>query len=166
MPVVTTADSVMVSVYRLYCVASWSHPDTCNADPGARDFWGEQKETKVASLIKKSFDAPDETRTPDKSKVEVVDLGGVKAARMTMQPGWKWSECVKPIVGTDSCQSHHVGTVASGQLHVIHDDGSELDCGPGAAYVIQPGHDAWVVGNDPVVAYEFDSDSAATYAKK
>ena len=63
----------------------------------------------MAGVVKKSFDSPDERRTPDKTEVEVVDLGSVKAARMTLQPGWRWSECIKPIVGTESCQIHHEG---------------------------------------------------------
>lgn len=119
----------------------------------------------MASLNVKSFDAPDETRTPDKTKMEVVDLGGVKAARMTAQPGWKWSDCIKPVVGGDSCQAHHVGTVVAGQMHVAHSDGSEMDIGAGDAYTIAPGHDAWVVGDQPFVAYEFDSTAAASFAK-
>ena len=119
----------------------------------------------LGSVISKSFDAPDEQRTPDKTTVDVVDLNGVKAARMTFQPGWRWSECIKPVAGTDSCQSHHVGVIIEGSIHVVHDDGTETDCGPGNAYVIEPGHDAWVVGDGPCVAYEFDASSAATYAK-
>jgi hypothetical protein len=117
----------------------------------------------VASLMSGSFDAPDETRTPDKTKVEVVRLGGQTAARVTFQPGWKWSECIKPVAGTDSCQARHVGTMVSGRLHVVHDDGSEAEVVPGHAYVIEPGHDAWVVGDEPTVAFEFES--ADTYAK-
>jgi mannose-6-phosphate isomerase-like protein (cupin superfamily) len=104
-------------------------------------------------------------RSPDKTKVDVVDLGGIKAARMTFQPGWKWSECVKPVVGTESCQVHHVGVVISGKMHVVHNDGTEIDAGPGDAYVIEPGHDAWVVGNEELVGFEFDSSAAQTYAK-
>ena len=119
----------------------------------------------MASLTKKSFDSPDEKRTPDKTVVDIVDLGGVKAARMTAQPGWKWSECIKPIAGTDSCQVRHIGLVTAGRLHVVHDDGSEADVEPGAAYAIEPGHDAWVVGDEAFVAYEFDSSAAETYAK-
>ena len=105
----------------------------------------------MANLVAKPFDSPDETRSPDKTNVEVVDLGDVKAARMTLQPGWRWSECIKPVVGTDSCQARHVGTAASGQLHVEHDDGSSVEVTPGAAYLIEPGHDAWVVGDEPFV---------------
>lgn len=120
----------------------------------------------MASLRGKNFDSPDESRTPDKTKLDVVDLGGgTKAARLTAQPGWKWSECIKPIAGTDSCQTHHVGVVVGGRLHVTHDDGSEADVGPGDAYVIEPGHDAWVVGNEAFVAYEFDTAAAENYAK-
>jgi hypothetical protein len=112
-----------------------------------------------------NFDSPDETRAPDKTKIEVVRLGDTTVGRATFQPGWKWSECIKPVVGTDSCQARHVGTVVSGRLHVVHNDGSEGDAGPGAAYVIEPGHDAWVVGDEPFVAYEFESKTAADYAK-
>jgi hypothetical protein len=113
----------------------------------------------------KSFDSPDETRAPDKTKVDVVELGGIKAARTVFQPGWRWSECIKPVAGTDSCQAHHVGVLVSGALHVAHEDGSESDLGPGDAYEILPGHDAWVLGNEEVVGFEFDSSTAATYAK-
>jgi hypothetical protein len=116
-------------------------------------------------MIKKSFDAPDETRTPDKTRVDVVRLGDAQAARLTMQPGWRWSECIKPVVGTESCQSRHVGVVAAGRLHVVQDDGAEADAGPGEAYVIDPGHDAWVVGDEPFVGFEFEAQTAATYAQ-
>src|SRR4051794_18078327 len=105
----------------------------------------------MAKIMKKNFDSPDETRTPDKTKLDVVGLGDVKAARMTAQPGWRWSECIKPVVGGDSCQNRHLGVVVAGRLHVAHDDGTELEIGPTDAYVIEPGHDAWVVGNDPFV---------------
>jgi hypothetical protein len=116
-------------------------------------------------VAKKSFESPDERRTPDKTDMQVVDLGSVKAARVTLQPGWRWSECIKPVAGTESCRSHHVGAVASGQLHVRHDDGTETEIGPGDAYVIEPGHDAWVVGSEPFVGYEFDSQAAETFAR-
>jgi mannose-6-phosphate isomerase-like protein (cupin superfamily) len=119
----------------------------------------------MAGIAKKNFEKPDERRTPDKTVVQVVDLGSVKAARMTLQPGWRWSECIKPVAGTDSCQVHHVGTVASGQLSIRHDDGTEVQIGPGDAYVIEPGHDAWVSGSEPFVAFEFDSKAAETYAQ-
>ena len=119
----------------------------------------------MATLLSKSFDTPDETRAPDKTKVDVVDLGSAKAARLTAQPGWRWSECIKPVVGTDSCQARHVGVVVSGRMHVVHDDGTEGELGSGEAYVIEPGHDAWVVGDDVFVGYEFESSTAATFAE-
>src|SRR3989337_194014 len=93
----------------------------------------------------RSFDQPDETRTPDKTTIRVVPLGGLTAARLTFQPGWRWSECIKPVVGTELCQARHVGTIASGRLHVVHEDGSETEAGPGGGYVIEHGHDAWVL---------------------
>ena len=114
----------------------------------------------MANLTVKSFDSPDETRAPDKTKVEVVDLGTGKAARLTLQPGWRWSECIKPVVGGDSCQARHVGVVVSGRMHIVHDDGTEGDAGPGDAYVIEPGHDAWVVGDEAMVGFEFESTTA------
>ena len=81
------------------------------------------------------------------------------------RPGWRWSDCIKPVAGTDSCQAHHVGVVLAGTLHVAHEDGSEQDIGAGSAYVIEPGHDAWVVGDEAVVGYEFDARTAEDYAK-
>ena len=119
----------------------------------------------MAGVEARDFAAPDETRAPDKTKVDIVRMGGTSASRMSMQPGWKWSECIKPVAGTDSCQLHHVGVLVSGTLHVTHEDGSEHDIGAGQAYVIEPGHDAWVVGDEPVVGYEFDARAAEEYAK-
>jgi mannose-6-phosphate isomerase-like protein (cupin superfamily) len=119
----------------------------------------------MAGAESKAFDSPDETRTPDKTRVEVVRLSGATAARMTMDPGWKWSECIKPVVGTESCQARHVGVVQSGRLRVVHDDGTELELGPGDAYVIEPGHDAWVAGDERFVGFEFESRSAEEYAR-
>ena len=119
----------------------------------------------MAGARMKSFATPDETRAPDKTLMELVDLGSVKAARLTVQPGWSWSSCIKPVVGTDSCQANHVGAVVSGRFHIKHNDGSEIDLGPGDAYVCEPGHDGWVVGDEPCVMLEFDATAAATYAK-
>ena len=107
---------------------------TCNARVEAWDSDAKSEhyeEGIMAGVVKKSFESPDESRTPDKTQVAVVDLGSVKAARLTMQPGWRWSDCIKPIVGTDSCQVHHEGMVVSGTMHVLHDDGTEADIGPG-----------------------------------
>ena len=118
----------------------------------------------MAGLQVRAFHAPDETRTPDKTQVDVVKMGGTTAARLTLEPGWKWSECIKPIAGTESCQVRHVGVVQSGRIHVSHEDGSEGEIGAGEAYVIEPGHDAWVVGDETFVGFEFESPTAEGYA--
>lgn len=119
----------------------------------------------MAGLEVRDFTSSDETRTPDKTRIDVVRMGGTSASRMSLEPGWRWSDCIKPVVGGERCQVHHVGVIHSGTLHVVHDDGSEQDIGPGQAYVIEPGHDAWVVGDDAVVGFEFDSRAAEEYAK-
>jgi hypothetical protein len=119
----------------------------------------------VPGVETRSFDSPNETRTPDKTKVDVVQLGTASAARFTLEPGWSWAECIKPIVGTDSCQLRHVGVVVSGAMRIAHEDGTELEVRPGQAYVIDPGHNAWVVGDEPFVGFEFESRSAEEYAK-
>jgi hypothetical protein len=118
----------------------------------------------MSNLHSGNLDQPDETRTFENGKIDLVTLGDATVGRSTFQPGWKWSENVKPLVGTDSCQAHHVGYAISGQLHIKTNDGEEAEVGPGAAYVVMPGHDAWVVGDEPFVALEFQS--AETYAKK
>jgi mannose-6-phosphate isomerase-like protein (cupin superfamily) len=120
----------------------------------------------MAGLHVGDFNSPDEVRSPDKTRVDVVRMGeSTTAARLTLQPGWRWSECIKPVVGTDTCQARHVGFVESGRMHVTHADGAEADVEPGRSYVIEPGHDAWVVGDEPFVAYEFESRTAEQYAR-
>ena len=117
----------------------------------------------MSGIDHKTFDEPDESRTPDKTKVDVVRLGETEVGRFTFQPGWRWSECIKPVVGTDSCQVDHVGYVGAGRMHVEHDDGSTATISAGEAYRIAPGHDAWVEGDEAFVGYEFKG--AASYAK-
>ena len=119
----------------------------------------------MAGVEARSFDAPDETRTPDKTKVEIVRMGGVTTSRMQLEPGWRWSECIKPIVGGERWQIHHVGLLQSGTMRVAHDDGTEEGDPPRADVRDEPGHDAWVVGDEPVVGFEFDSRAAEEYAK-
>jgi hypothetical protein len=109
------------------------------------------------------FSAPDEVRRPQRTTVELVKIAGGEVGRYTFEPGWRWAECIKPIVGTDSCQVEHVGYVVSGSLHIQHDDGSTGEATPGTVYRIAAGHDAWVLGDQPVVVVEFQG--AATYAK-
>ena len=117
----------------------------------------------VKRLETKSHDKPDEVRTPDKTRVEVVRLEGFTLGRFIFQPGWRWSECVKPVVRTDSCQVGHVGYVVSGRITVRMDDGSQSTIEPGMSYTIPAGHDAWVEGNEPFVGIEVMS--AEQYAK-
>ena len=120
----------------------------------------------MAGVKKRDFDSPDETRAPDKMWVDVVNMGGTTAARFTMEPGWRWSECVKPVAGTDSCQHRHIGVVQSGTMRVTHEDGTVLELGPGDAYVIEPGHDADVLGEERFVGFEFEQKSAEEYARQ
>lgn len=117
----------------------------------------------MTAIETNDFSTPDEVRRPANTTVEVVKIGGGEIGRYTFQPGWRWSENIKPIVGTDSCQTEHVGYVVSGTLHVESDDGTTADVSNGNVYRIAPGHDAWVVGDQPVVVVEFQG--AATYAK-
>jgi hypothetical protein len=105
----------------------------------------------------KNFDQPEETRSFDNGRVDLVEIAGNTVGRAEFEPGWRWSEAVKPIVGTDSCQVAHVGYAISGQLHVVMDDGTELDIKGGDAYEIAPGHDAWVVGDETYRGVEFES---------
>ena len=111
----------------------------------------------------KSLDSPDETREFENGKMDVVNLGEVTVGRAVFEPGWRWSENVKPIAGTDSCQVPHVGYVISGRMHVRMDDGTEHEFGPGDAGTIPPGHDAWIEGDEACVWLDFSG--AEQYAK-
>ena len=111
-------------------------------------------EMQVSKLYVKSHDTPDELRSPNKTKVEVVRLKEFTLGRLTMEPGWKWSDCIKPVVKTDSCQVSHVGHCISGRIHIQMNDGSETTITPGTSYTIPPGHDAWVEGSEPFVCVE------------
>lgn len=116
------------------------------------------------TVTQRGLDSPDETRTFDRGQVQAVKIAGATIGRYTFEPGWRWSENVKPIAKTDSCQAHHVGYILSGRLHVLTDDGDEIELGPGDAYEIQPGHDGWVVGDEAVTSIEFTG--AERYAIK
>ena len=119
----------------------------------------------MANIETKSMESPDESRTPEKTTVSVVHLGDATVGRFTLQPGWTWSDCIKPVAGTDSCQAAHLGYAVSGTIHIAATDGTEADISAGDAYRLAPGHDAWVVGDEPFVALEFESKTADTYAK-
>ena len=111
----------------------------------------------MAELMGKRFDSPDEVRefTDGKGRVELVDLNGHAVGLGTFEPGWRWSENVKPLAGTDSCQVEHIGYVMSGRMVLHMDDGTEQEFGPGQAFHMPPGHDAWIVGDDPCVLLDF-----------
>ena len=117
----------------------------------------------MENLEAKNFDSPDETRTFERGRMDLVTMGGTTIGRGVFEPGWRWSKSVKPIVGTDTCQVAHTGYVISGHMHVVMDDGNEGDAGPGDAFLIAPGHDAWIVGDKPCVF--LDIQGAPQYAK-
>lgn len=117
----------------------------------------------VTKFHSKPHSSPDEIRTPDKTKVEIVRLEGYTIGRYTMEPGWRWSNCIKPIVKTDRCQLSHVGYAVTGRITVSMQDGTKKTISAGESYTIPPGHDAWVEGNEPFVGIEVMS--AEQYAK-
>jgi hypothetical protein len=106
---------------------------------------------------------PDEVRTPDKSRVEIVRLEGYTLGRFNLEPGWRWSECIKPVVKTSSCELSHVGHAVSGKITVQLKDGTKKTIKAGDSYTIPPGHDAWVEGSERFVGIEIMS--AEQYAK-
>ena len=117
----------------------------------------------VTRLEVKSHGSPDEVRSPEKTRVEVVRLEGFTIGRFNFEPGWRWSQCIKPVVKTDSCQVSHVGYAISGRLTVRMKDGTQKTIVAGDSYTIPPGHDAWVEGNERFVGLEVMS--AEQYAK-
>ena len=119
----------------------------------------------MSALIRKGFDSPDEVRPfgDAKGRLELVNTEGGAVGRGTFEPGWQWSKHVKPIAGTESCQAAHCGYYLSGRMKVVMDDGEEAEFGPGDFAMIPPGHDAWIVGNEPCVF--IDWQGFADYAK-
>jgi mannose-6-phosphate isomerase-like protein (cupin superfamily) len=111
----------------------------------------------------KNFNNPDEVREIPYGKLEIINVGGKFAGKTTFQPGWKWSESVKPLAKTHSCEFNHLLYVISGTMRVKMDNGTELDCKAGDICNIPPGHDAWVIGNEQVISIDFDEN--ANYAK-
>ncbi len=111
----------------------------------------------MSRLQRRRFTEPDEVRNVPNGRVEVVSLDDRVIGRMTYEPGWRWSTDVKPIAGTAACQFHHVGVTISGVLRVQMPDGLELEVGPGEVFEIPPGHDAWVVGDEPWVSVDFEA---------
>jgi quercetin dioxygenase-like cupin family protein len=118
----------------------------------------------LSKLEVKSTNTPDETRTFEKGKLELVKIGGATVGRAVLQPGWRWSTHVKPIAKTKSCEAPHFQYHVSGTLHVLMDDGTEKDLKAGDISLVPPGHDGWVVGNEPVVMVDFQG--MVDYAKQ
>ncbi len=116
----------------------------------------------VSTLQVKSHNSPDEKRRPPMTEVDVVTVDDYTIGRLTFEPGWRWSECIKPIANTESCQNNHLGFCVSGSLEVQTTDGTKATITAGDSYAIPPGHDAWVMGDEPFVGLEFMS--AAAYA--
>jgi hypothetical protein len=117
----------------------------------------------VTKFHSKPHSSPDEVRTPDKTRVEVIRLEGFTIGRFTFEPGWRWSSCIQPVVKTDLCQLSHVGYAVSGSLTVRMVDGTQKTIVAGESYTIPPGHEAWVEGNERFVGIEVMS--ADQYAK-
>lgn len=108
---------------------------------------------------------PDERRDFPRGHLEAVHLTGLDFAVATFEPGWRWSESVAPIMGTEHCQVHHDGYVVQGRIRIRMEDGEEAELEAGEAFVVPPGHDAWVVGDEPCVLYDFAGGMAKDYAK-
>jgi quercetin dioxygenase-like cupin family protein len=120
----------------------------------------------MSGLIRKSLETPEETRPFEggTGRLELVNLDAGAVGRATFLPGWRWSEHVQPIAGTSSCQAAHLGYFVSGRMHVVMDDGDEMDYEPGDFASMAPGHDAWIVGDEPCVV--IDWQGMADYARR
>ncbi len=118
----------------------------------------------MTKVERKDFESPDEVRTFEKGKLEIVNIGGGVVGRLTLEPGWRWSQHVKPIAKTQWCEAPHFQYQVSGRMHIVMADGAEFDTGPGQVVTLPSGHDGWVVGNERVVL--IDWHGASKYAKK
>ena len=118
----------------------------------------------MAKAERKDLKSPDETRTFEKGKLDLINIAGGVVGRLTLEPGWQWSKHVKPIAKTEWCEAPHFQYQVSGRIHIKMADGTEFDVGPGEVVALPQGHDAWVVGNEPVVA--IDWAGASNYAKQ
>ncbi len=123
-----------------------------------------KSESKKAE--RKSFDYPDEVRTFSKGKIELIRIGGATVGRATLEPGWKWSTSVQPVVGTKSCEAPHFQYQISGTMKVVMNDGTELECRAGDVSLLPIGHDAWVIGDEPVVVVDFQGMAEYALAPK
>ena len=111
----------------------------------------------------RSYATPDDVREFPHGRVEIVKVGGAEIGRLTLEPGWRWSNDVKPIAGTDLCEAPHMQYHVSGRIHVVMADGTEFEAGPGDVTSLPQGHDAWVVGDEPAVVVDWYG--ASNYAR-
>ena len=118
----------------------------------------------MAKAERKDLSSPDEVRTFEKGKLDLVKIGGGVVGRLTLEPGWRWSQHVKPTAGTEWCEAPHFQYHVSGRIHVAMSDGTEFEVGAGEITALPQGHDAWVVGNEPAVG--IDWAGASNYAKR
>ena len=118
----------------------------------------------MESTEHKRFKSPDEVRTFEKGRLELLNFVGGVIGRLILEPGWRWSKHVKPIAKTELCEAPHFQYHVSGRLHIVMSDGKEFEAGPGEVTALPSGHDAWVVGNEPVVIVDWWG--ASNYAKK
>ena len=118
------------------------------------------------TLVSRNLDTPDQKRSSEHGDLHVVTLDGTMFARGVLRPGWRWSDDIKPAVGTESCQVAHASYIISGRFACRMDDGTEIEAGPGDALVASPGHDAWVVGDEPVVVVDMALAGAGPEARK
>jgi len=110
----------------------------------------------MLETILKRFETPDETRIFEKGRFDIVKIGGMTIGRASYEPGWKWSEHVSPIAGTDLCEVEHVGMVISGRAMAAMKDGTQIELTPGNLFYIPPvPHDSWVIGDEPYVSLHF-----------
>ena len=116
--------------------------------------------TQTQPLELRSFDDPDEVREGENWRLELLNLaGGAQVGRITVQPGWRWTENVQPVAGTELCQAPHQQYQIAGRMHTVMADGTEVESGPGDVISLPPGHDAWVVGDEAVVAIDWQGAS-------
>ena len=116
-------------------------------------------------VILKRFETPDEVREFEKGKFELLHIGGMTIGRATYEPGWKWSVHVGPLVGKSSCDVEHVGMVVSGRAAAAMDDGQMFELKAGEVFYIAPGHDSWVIGDEPYVSIHLIGAGDYAHAK-
>lgn len=126
--------------------------------------WVGEKETDMAGVEQRTFASPDEVRVFEKGRMELIKFNRGVVGRLTLEPGWRWSEHVRHIAGTELCEAPHFQYHVSGRICVLTRDGTQIEVGPGEVTVLDAGHDAWVIGDEPVVL--IDWAGAVDYAKK